>query len=406
MKQPSGPPHILTLVSATLLNALSTVLIMPSLPSIAAHYQSTATIAQFTVSAFLATSAVLQLFIGPLSDRYGRRPIMLWSFVIFILGSLLCIYAPTIELFIAGRVIQSVSIAGLVLARAIVRDLYSADEAASRIGYITMGLALGPIVAPAFGGLLDEHFGWQANLYAMLIYGLLALLVIFLNLGETNKQEFTSLRTQLSHYPELFRSRRFWGLSATAAFNSGVFYAFLGGGSFVAVNVLHLSPSLFGLMFGLIGLGYILGNFLSGRFATRFGTNLMSITGCSITTLGAFLPVIFLGLGYTHPLHVFAPMFLVSLGNGIALPSLNAAMVSVRPRLAGTASGLGGSIQVGGAAMLSVLAGWAVTEFTANYTLFAVMTCVSLSGILTALYVIGRTRQVEAESVSSQHQQG
>lgn len=376
--------------------------ILPTLPAITQYFGTTPAIAQFAMSAYFATTALVQLVIGPLSDRLGRRPVMLGALILYILGTLVGVVAPTIEVVILGRVIQGAAIAGIVLGRAIVRDQFSSAEAASRIGYITMGMAIGPMIAPAVGGILGEHFGWQSNFWAMGAIGAVALIIVYFGMGETNKSEFSSMRDQMREYPALFKSPRFWGLSLTAAFNTGAYYAFLGGGAFIALNVLHLSPTEFGVMMGTITIGYIIGNYLSGRFASRMGTNTMAIVGTIVTTLGAALPIPFLMLGVIHPLVVFAPMIIAALGNGIALPSVTAAIVSVRPRIAGTASGLGGTIQLGGASIVAVISGWAVTSFSQSYALFVVMAIVSSLAILTSLYVVVRTRQLQAEGVETE----
>lgn len=394
MKNPSGPPPILTLVLVTLLGAFSTSILLPSLPAMTEEFSTTAAVSQFAISSYLATTAVLQLAIGPLSDRYGRRPIMLWSVFIFIVGTLVCLFAPSMEILIIGRIVQGTAIAGVVLSRAVVRDLYSAEEAASRIGYITMGMAIALMLAPAIGGIIDEWIGWRYNVWAMLLLGIAVFLIAYVTAGETNKSEFSSFKEQLSEYPGLLKSPRFWGVSLAAAFGGGTYFAFLGGGSFVAINIFKLTPSQFGLLLGVLPLGYAFGNFISGRVASRFGTNTMAISGNVLTTIGTALPIFVLMMGSYDLVLVFSPMFIVALGNGISLPSINAAMVSVRPRLAGTASGLGGTIQLSGSALVSILAGWAVARFAAPYTLFVIMTGTSFLAVLASLFVLWRTMQL------------
>jgi MFS family permease len=159
----ASPPHVLTLVVATSVSALATNVFLPSLPGIARYFDTDYALAQLTVSVYLAATAFVQLGIGPASDRFGRRPVMLVCLGVFLVGSVVAILAPTIELLLAARVLQSFSAAGMVLARAIVRDTVASDQAASRIGYITMGMALVPMVAPVIGGVLEEIHGWQAS---------------------------------------------------------------------------------------------------------------------------------------------------------------------------------------------------------------------------------------------------
>src|SRR5690606_10207507 len=236
------PPHILTLVLATSTGALAMNIFLPSLPGIARHFEADYGVVQLAVSLYLAAMAILQLGIGPASDRFGRRPVMLVSFAIFILSTAAAVVAPTIEFLLGCRILQAFAASGMVLSRAIVRDTVGPDEAASRIGYITMGMSLAPMIGPVIGGVLDELYGWQATFTLMLIFGLIAFAVVFLDLGETNKATSASLARQMGNYPQLFGSRRFWGYTATAAFTSGSFFAFLGGGPYVATEILHLSP--------------------------------------------------------------------------------------------------------------------------------------------------------------------
>lgn len=383
-----SPPSLLTLVCIAGLGAVSMNMFLPSLPSMAKYFSTPAAVMQLTVSVYLAASAILQLAIGPLSDRYGRRNIMLICLVIFLVGTLVCMVATNVELMILGRVIQASSVAGMVLSRAIVRDLYEPAQAASMIAYVTMGMAIGPMIAPIIGGVLDEYYGWQANFMLMLALGIIVLVMTYIDLGETNKSEFTSFREQFRQYPELLKSRRFWGYVATAAFSSGTFFAFLGGGPFVATDVLHLSPTQYGLYFGFVSIGYILGSFVTGKLSSRLGLLKMIIAGSFIVVFGLLICITLLSYGFTQPLAVFGPVFFVGFGNGMVLPNTNAGIVSVRPKLAGTAAGLGGSLQIGGGALISALAGTLVAAHGTATVLFIVMLVSAVLAVCSALYVV------------------
>ena len=387
------PPHIMTLVLATASAALAMNVFLPSLPGIARHFDADYAVVQLTVSLYLAFTAMLQLVIGPASDRFGRRPVMLTCFVIFLVGSAASIHAPSIEFLLAARVLQSFSAAGMVLSRAIVRDTVSADEAASRIGYVTMGMAVVPMIAPALGGYLDEIYGWQAAFLLTLGFGTVALVIIFFDLGETNLNRSSSLTAQVKGYPELLRSRRFWGYALTAGFTSGTFFAFVGGGPYVASQVLNLTPSQYGIYFGMLSLGYVAGNFMSGRFSKSVGLNRMMLAGGLVTIVGMAVAIVLLAFGVVHPLAVFGPTTLVGVGNGMTLPNANAGIVSVRPHLAGSASGLGGSMQIGLGAMLAATAGALLSPETGAAPLLWVMLCTSTAAVAASLYVLRVARQ-------------
>lgn len=382
------PPHILTLVIATAVSALAINVFLPSLPGMARHFEADYALAQLTVSVYLAATAFLQLGIGPASDRFGRRPVMLVCLALFVTGSAAALWAPTIEILLAARVLQAFSAAGMVLGRAIVRDTVDTDEAASRIGYITMGMALVPMVAPMIGGLLDEVYGWRAAFALMLGFGVLALVIVFLDLGETNHAKSSGMLAQVRAYPELFGSRRFWGYTLTAAFNAGTFFAFLGGGPFVASELMGLRPSEYGLYFGLLSLGYVFGNFLSGRYARQMGINRMMLTGNAISFAGIVIALTLFSLGIDHALALFGPMMLLGVGNGATLPSANAGIVSVRPHLAGSASGLGGALQLGLAAGLSTLAGILVTTQSGALALLGLMLACAFAAVAAVFVVV------------------
>lgn len=387
------PPHITTLVFATAVSALAMNVFLPSLPGMARYFDTDYAVVQLAVSLYLAATAFLQLVIGPLSDRYGRRPVMLACLGVFLVGTLAAIFAPTIEALLACRLLQAFSAAGMVLGRAVVRDTVGADEAASRIGYITMGMAFVPMVAPMIGGTLDESYGWQAPFWMTLVLGGFAFIVVYLDLGETNRNRSASFTAQLTTYPELFRSRRFWGYSMTAAFTSGAFFAFLGGGPFVASEILGMSPSDYGLYFAIISAGYILGNFLSGRFSRSVGINRMMLTGNLIAVVGMSTSILMFAGGLYHPISLFGPAAFTGIGNGMTLPNANAGIVSVRPHLAGSASGLGGALQIGGGAVLAVVAGALLTAESGPYPLLWAMILSSGAAALATLYVIWVARR-------------
>src|SRR5690606_16196651 len=146
--------------------------------------------------------------------------------------------------------LQATSAAGVVLSRAIVRDLVEPSRAASMIGYITMGMALAPMVAPTIGGLLEERYGWQSSFLLLWFISVIAFLFILFDLSETLQTRNSSFFAQFRTYPELFRSRRFWAYVMSASFTGGQFYAFLGGGPYVATEIMHLTPSYYGMLFG------------------------------------------------------------------------------------------------------------------------------------------------------------
>lgn len=386
------PPHISTLILLAAVPALSMNMFLPSIPAMADYFSVDYKVMQLTVSLYLAVTAILQLIIGPLSDRYGRRPIILWGCSIFILATLGCILAPTAGIFLAFRMLQAVIATGMALSRAVVRDIVPGAEAASMIGYVTMGMSISPMIGPFFGGVLDTYFGWHATFWVLAILGTLLLAVSWADLGETSTTKNTSFAAQFKQYPELFLSRRFWGYAASATFTSGAFFAYLGGAPFVGEKLFHMNTIWLGLSFGAVSVGYLVGNFISGRFSTRVGINRMILTGTIIATCGISCSLILFYLGFGSPLVFFAFMPSVGIGNGMVLPNANAGMLSVRPNLAGSAAGLGGAMQVGGGAAIAAFSGFLLSTETGAFPLLWLMVISGVLGFISINYVIHRER--------------
>lgn len=388
------PPHIATLILLSGVSALSMNIFLPSLPNMALYFQSDYRLMQLSVALYLGVNAFLQILIGPIADKIGRRPVILAGLVLFLLATLGCIFATTAEVFLFFRMCQAVVATGMVLSRAAVRDLYPQDQAASMIGYVTAGMAVVPMVGPAVGGLLDQLFNWQANFWLLFALGLGTLALVWTDFGETARKSGLSLARQFGEYPELLRSPRFWGYSLAAAFTSGAFFAYLGGAPFVGTVIYGMEPGELGLYFGAPAVGYFLGNFLSGRYSVRFGVNRMVLWGCIANGVAVILSILVMSAGLGSAATFFGFMTLVGLGNGLAIPNATAGALSVRPRLAGTASGLSGAIMLGGGAAFSALAGAMLTPETGAMPLLLLMLATAILGVAAILLVIRRERRL------------
>ncbi len=390
----STPPHIVTLILLAGLSALVMNIFLPSLPNMTAYFQTEYWLMQLSVAVYLAVNAVLQLVIGPISDKMGRRPVILWGIGGFCVATLGCIYAPDIYTFLAFRMAQAVIVTAMVLSRAVVRDCVPQDQAASMIGYVTMGMAVVPMIGPAFGGVLDQMFGWQANFWLLLLLGLGLFRLTWSDLGETAAVSGLTLRQQFAQYPELFSSPRFWGYAVAAAMSSGAFFAYLGGAPYVGTEVFGMSPAVLGFFFGAPAIGYFLGNFVSGRYSARIGVNRMVLVGTVINCTGILLSMLVFWLGLGTEWTFFGFMTFVGLGNGMTIPNATAGMLSVRPHLAGTASGLGGSIMLGGGAGLSALAGALLVPGTGPWPLLWIMLATAICAVVAIQMVIWRSAQL------------
>jgi DHA1 family bicyclomycin/chloramphenicol resistance-like MFS transporter len=385
-----SPPHLVTLVALAGLSTLAMNIFLPSLPGMAAWFKVDYAVMQLAVSLYLAGSAVLQILVPPLSDRFGRRPVILAALVIFVLATIAALFAPSAEWFLAARIVQAVVATGMALSRAVIRDMVPAEQAASMIGYVTMAMSVVPMIGPAVGGALDEVFGWQASFVLLIALGVLMIILIWADLGETAQPSGRSFAAQVREYPELLASPRFWGYSSAASLASGSFFAYLGGAPFVGETVFHLSPAAVGYYFAAPAIGYALGNFIAGRWSVRFGINRMVLTGTVFSTLALTVGAVIAAIAPAHPMIFFTAVGLMAVGNGITLPNANAGILSVRPHLAGSASGLGGAMMIGGGAVLAAVAGPLLSETAGHYVLLTLMAISSALSILAILLVFRR----------------
>jgi len=390
----TSPPHISTLILLSGIGALAMNMFLPSLPSMAVYFDTDYSVMQLSVPLYLLFSAGLQLIIGPVSDNLGRRNVLLWGLVIYMIATLGCIYAPTAFVFLICRCAQAIIAVSMVLSRAVVRDMFTQDKAASMIGYVTMGMAVVPMITPAIGGVLDQAFGWQATFWAMFLVGVIVFAQTWYDLGETSVRSGKTMRQQFSEYPELFKSPRFWGYSMAAACCSGAFFAYLGGAPFVGSEVFGMEPAELGLYFGAPAIGYFIGNFITARTATKWGVNTLVLCGCLANAVGGAVSMLIFLAGYGSPVSFFGMMTLVGLGNGLCIPNATAGLLSVRPHLAGTASGLGGAVMIGGGAGLSILAGSLLSKETGAYPLLWIMLGTAVAGVASILVVIRREKML------------
>ena len=381
-------PKMLTLVLLTALSVLSLNMFLPSLKQIAVDFEVDYALASVALGGYLAISSVLQLIMGPVSDKVGRRPVMLVGLVIFVIASLGCVWATDIWVFLGFRMLQGGIIAGMVLSRAVVRDIAPPQEAARLLAVMGTAMALAPLLGPVLGGFLDEWFGWRATFVAFVLMGVVMLAITWADLSETNLAPSASFTAQFRAYPELVRSGLFWAYCVCLVFSVGGFYAFLGGAPAVAEQVFGLTPAAVGLGMGSISGGFMAGNIVSTRMAPRWGIGRLMITGRWVALVGPLGALALIAAGAVNPYVMFGGAILVGLGNGLTLPGANAGVMSVAPRLAGSASGLSGALTVAGGAVLTSAVGAAVTGSWGIYALLGAMAMTSLIGLISSYLVV------------------
>lgn len=332
------------LAALTAMGPLSTDLYLPSLPDIGRAFGVSATWVQLTLSAYLMGFAAGQIVYGPISDRHGRRSVLLAAVSIFCVASLICTFAPSIEILIAARVLQAFGAAGaIVLARAVVRDLYSGTRAGKELSVMGAIMALAPIAGPVIGGLLHTAFGWRSAFAALLLAGLMLGLLAFLRLPETLKYpapEPVSLRSMLRIYRSLLARRDFLLYAGiVSACYSGLF-AWLSSASFILQNIYGLTPLAFAIYFVPSAVGYLIGTSVASRIVSRIGI-VRTIGIGALALLGGGLAMIAtLAVAKATVLSVVLPASLYIIGLGLTFPQALAGGLTPFPDRAGAASSL------------------------------------------------------------------
>ncbi|WP_299897236.1 multidrug effflux MFS transporter [uncultured Ruegeria sp.] len=387
MRAARTPPHLVTLIFATALSVLSLNMFLPSLAHMSEDFGVDYGLMNLSVAGYLAVSAVLQLIMGPLSDRFGRRPILLICMSIFVIASIGCSLAGSIWTFLGFRLLQAAVVAGSVLSSASIRDRYPPNEAASKLGYVAMAMALAPMLGPMLGGTLDMLFGWRSGfvLYTVLGAGLLGLL--WFDMGETNMNRSSTFAAQLREYPHLFRARRFWGYALCAAFSIGGFYSFITGAPLVAAAWFDLSPALLGLGIGIITGGFMVGNFVTGRIAAHTRLTTMILIGRVVASTGPFCGLLLFLADLGSVWVFFGSAICVGFGNGLTNANASAGVMSVRPKLAGSAAGLSGAMVVALGSILTSMTGAFVSPKNGPFLVLGMMWASSFAGLLAVLYV-------------------
>ena len=353
---PGAPPvALLALVTAIAPAALH--VLVPAFPLLATDFDAAPTGVQLVLTLFLIGIATGQLVYGPVSDRFGRRPVLIAGLALFLVGTVLCGVAWSLPTLIIGRTLQALGgCAGMVLGRAIVRDVYDRERSASALATIMMVMSLAPSLSPAIGAYLAEWGGWRADFVLLGTVGAGILIVIALKLEETHTPAPVNLVGMIGSFILLLRSPAFLSVACATAFTSASWFTFLAAAPYLLVELLHEPPSTYGLMILLPMAGYVLGNAGVVRLSTLLGSVRLFILGLALS-LGSGVMLALWCLDDLTPWALFVPMAISSVGNGMSQPPGVAAGLSVYPRIAGAASGLLGFIQMMIAALGTLLLG-------------------------------------------------
>lgn len=349
------------LAALTAIGPLSTDMYLPSLPDIVRLLDASTAQGQLTISAYLIGFAVGQIFYGPLSDRHGRKPVLLGAVMLYCLASLACALATSIEMLIAARALQALGGSGcIVLARAIVRDLYSGARAGRELSLIGSVMALAPVLAPIAGGMLQTGFGWRSIFLTLVASGLAGVSIVWMLLPETlgeRAAEPVSPASMLRSFRMIGRSPVYLAYLGLASTSYAGLFAWISGASFVLQNLYGLSPFDFGIAFALSSLGYMTGTGLAARLVLRLGLDgTIGLGGCAVSA-GGLAMVAAVALGFTSAAALVIPMAIYLAGLGMVLPQAIAGAMTPFPERAGAASALLGFIQQCAAALCGAVVG-------------------------------------------------
>ena len=391
-------PILLLIIGFLMLQPLSTDLYLASLPNLATVFAVPASTVQLTLSLFVAGFGGAQLVIGPMSDRYGRRPVLLAGLGLYVVASLLCAAAPGIEMLIVARFLQALGCcSAIIIARAIVRDAYAPADSARVIARASSWLSLAPLLGPILGSYLQVGFGWRAAFVAHSILGLCLLGAVIMRLPETNAHKnprATELAGLVENFKLVLGAREFWANALPGALSYGSIFAFISGSSLVLIRVLQVPTEWFGYCFAFAVSGYLAGTLACRRLLPRFGQTATQRIGSTMSLAAGALFLMAVGFGAVHWTLVVGAMFLTMFAHGINFPVAQSGSVTPFPRQAGTAAGLMGALTMA----IAFLVGTAVgATFDGTLYPLAIIVCALGASIFASVRLLGATH---AEVVS------
>lgn len=355
---PSGLAVTSLLVLMVAIGPISTDLYLPALPGIQAAFETDVASVQLTLSVYLVAFAFSQLIYGPLSDRFGRRPVILGGMALYFSASILCIFAPSMEVLIAARFLQAVGgCSSQVIVRAVVRDVHGPEKAGPTLAKIAAAMGIAPLAGPIIGGYLTDIFDWRACFVALSAAGGAALIGGYFMLGETNeRRDPTATRPGriFGNLTEMARNPAYVGYTLAAAGSYSGLFAFISGSSFVFIEVLGLAPTLYSYCFSAGVVGFMVGARIAARIRVR---NKALGWGASINLISGAAMILILLAGTQTVATVLIPMVIYMVGMGLVLPHAQAGAVAPYPDKAGAASALFGTTQYAAAAGVGLLVG-------------------------------------------------
>ncbi len=395
---------LLLLVVMTGIAPISLYMLVPALPILATTFGSDISIAQMTVSLYMVGIALSQIIMGPLSDRFGRRPVLLGGLALMVAASVACIFAENLPQLIAARFFQALGGAsGMVISRAIIRDVYERDRVASMISLVVAALMIGQMVSPLTGGLIETAFGWRAIFYAITIGAIAVTVSIAIALPETRRDRAAGSGGFRTDVKVLIRNRAFVGYVMCQVLASQIIFAFAGGGPYIVVTQMGRTSAEYGAWFATTGFAYLVGNLLCVRFAPRHSLEKLIWFGLALQLCGSVLNLFWSFTGWNEaPGWLFGTQMIVMVGNAFVMANSAAGAISIRPEAAGTASGAMGFLQQGVGALVSQFGAYLGGHSATTLPLTSAILAISLMCATTMIFVVPRREVVVDEKLIEQ----
>jgi len=394
---------LLLLVAMTGVAPISLYMLVPALPVLATTFGRDISIAQMTVSLFMVGIACSQLIMGPLSDKFGRRPVLLAGLSLMVAASIGCIYAETLPQLIAARFFQALGGAsGMVVSRAIIRDLYGRDRVGAMISLVIAVMMIAQMLSPLTGGLLETAFGWRAIFYAITAGSLCVAVAIAIALPETRRTraEGNGFRGDVG---SLIKSRAFIGYVLCQVLASQIIFTFAGGGPYIVVTQMGRTSAEYGAWFATTGFAYLVGNLFCVRFAQRHSLERLIWFGLALQLSGSLLNLVWSFAGINQaPSWLFGTQMIVMVGNAFVMANSAAGAISVRPEAAGTASGAMGFLQQGIGALVSQFGAYLGGHSTSTLPLTAAIFVISIACASSMIFLVPRRTVVVSEQLLEQ----
>jgi DHA1 family bicyclomycin/chloramphenicol resistance-like MFS transporter len=397
-----APPRImlLLLVAMTGVAPISLYLLVPALPVLATTFGRDISIAQMTVSLYMVGIACSQIIMGPLSDRFGRRPVLLAGLGLMVAASAGCIFAETLPQLIAARFLQALGGAtGMVVSRAIIRDLYSRDRISAMISLVIAVMMIAQMLSPLTGGLLETAFGWHSIFYVITAASLAIAVAIALTLPETRRErtEGGGFRGDVG---SLFTNRAFVGYLLCQVLASQIIFAFAGGGPYIVVTQMGRSSAEYGAWFATTGFAYLIGNLFCVRFAPHHSLEKLIWFGLALQFAGSLLNLVWGVTGLNQaPSWLFGTQMIVMVANAFVMSNSAAGAISIRPEAAGTASGAMGFLQMGIGSLVSQFGAYLGGHFSTPVPLNIAIVILSIACASTMIFLVPRRNVVVSEEL-------